>query len=809
MENNFRRMKQFKKSLILNILSMIIIPLVFWGCSDENFNDRDNATDKTTTLLVKLHVLNPVTVNTRTDDETALKDIRVLIFKKDGSLISNSEAQIKDSEGQKYIVVNSGLNNEDKATLYVVANTGAFLNDFDGNLSDLETIVFHHETGKLSPPFIMIGKLLINQENAVNELDIHLSRLVAKVTLMKEDNITEYEIKDFAIHNVSNAVFLKVPENDLEMPIVNNSEVAVRSSGTGIENPVYIFPSYGAATPNHNDGAFLTLRVSKDGRDGYFRINLRKADKYNPTPLNFEANHWYKLKIKAIHSSGYSSEEEAISNPEKDSENIDVVINDEAPGSLSMVSDGIRELGVNPVIEMTSSDITTIIRCFSSQIDDLNDSPSINIKVGSDWLSVETTKGNSGANEILLNCKLSKASDEISLGIRTALIEVSWKGLSREIHVSYNDPSIDYESISEYCNITLHIYNPSYPNESMDITNYWGFIHGLGTFNDDYSLRGETDLSATPRLFGLNNENKTNGLHFPMPIGNENMLWYFEYELDFTPLQKRKYVNNINVTVEGDIFFEEHIISEPIIYNPQKIKISLKDIPIRFEEAKAVIKLHLIFDDNSERFVTFSLFYSGIFYFNRIVDNNNHGYYYNEIKNINGQYWLDRNIGAKYCNFNLFNNGKDYELTGWFYSILQGSPKIVYDEERICPDGYTIPTRADWDNLMDSNLQFGEVFIDGKLQNAYYVTTDNGEKIYFPVGGFYSTNTDSYNTLYERSPNNGIGEGYYWTKTPDIEKTNWYQVMKLYNEGYIFESFNARQNKMNVRCIYAGSSIPD
>lgn len=119
---------------------------------------------------------------------------------------------------------------------------------------------------------------------------------------------------------------------------------------------------------------------------------------------------------------------------------------------------------------------------------------------------------------------------------------------------------------------------------------------------------------------------------------------------------------------------------------------------------------------------------------------------------------------------------------------------IVEDLRNVCPNGWRVPTKSDWDTLV-LNVG-GDVDGGGHLKSTSYWEAPN-------AGG---DNLSMFNALPAgyREPEDVYKEvtqtGGWWTTTADTADRVWTYYLK-YTYSYVFESPNEKKKAFSVRCI--------
>ncbi|MDE7134298.1 MAG: hypothetical protein K2N86_03360 [Rikenellaceae bacterium] len=113
-----------------------------------------------------------------------------------------------------------------------------------------------------------------------------------------------------------------------------------------------------------------------------------------------------------------------------------------------------------------------------------------------------------------------------------------------------------------------------------------------------------------------------------------------------------------------------------------------------------------------------------------------------------------------------------------------------------CPDGYRLPTNAEFQNLIDNCTRTNG---GGWSSSDYgYITltlkTDSSKKLEFPAVGYRST--DSSGTLYS---NVGAG-GYYWSSVAHTSSTN-YAYHLSFSSSNLNVNTSSKPFGYSVRCV--------
>ena len=119
---------------------------------------------------------------------------------------------------------------------------------------------------------------------------------------------------------------------------------------------------------------------------------------------------------------------------------------------------------------------------------------------------------------------------------------------------------------------------------------------------------------------------------------------------------------------------------------------------------------------------------------------------------------------------------------------------VVEDARNVCPTGWRIPTKSDWDTLVQN--VGGDVTGGGKLKstslwNAPNTGADNLSSFNALPAGFREANNE-YQHL------NRFGG--WWTSTADTANRVWTYYLK-HNYSYVFEEPSEKKEAYSIRCI--------
>lgn len=850
-------------------IGILIIFLLFLvtGCSDDSLMREENSTVGEVALKINLSVSKTQDLYTRdyrNFDEMKINSLCVLIFNSENQLVNkiNVDENIINSfnnshETQFDISLNaSSLSSED--IIYTIANTKFIENDNeikdfldgfevgfeDSDLTALEKLTFSNPYGSENA-FIMSGKSY-PIDNTVN---IELKRTAAKISLKNSTDNSIFELTGFSVYNVAEKCYLTAGTTNLIWTESSNLKIDATPISDETLSRIQSYECYLNPTVTFIENqknkilpkSFIVIKGIYNNVEGYYAVSLFDNSSY----YNIKPNHWYDIDIEKVLTSGYSSPEEAIKN--LNSNNIWINIYDHESEILSMVSDGVRELGVLPFIEINDAenDKVIVIRCFSGLSEEMEDFiiPEITLINDLDWLEIATPSLQPKTTEdgLLFHCNVTLKPDAILYYGKEALLEVEWLGLKREIKVIYIGDTY-YRNI---CSVELKIIDPDTENTST-IKNYWIFISGEGTLKNNTSSTSSNvqQIDHTPVLYGIKNTDladdkiRNAGFHFPVVYGNDKKnLWTYEYKIDFSPLIEKfkKNIKNIEINTKGDSFYSiDNLIWDYVEENNEYSGIlKLKNGMDSYEYALGEITFIISFNKEEEPVeIAFPLYHTGFFHYDYSyygTKQEDTGYYYYEVIPMGNSYWLDRNLGArsnKFYSVSEESYHSDSNAKGKYFSVAypggpyndpifagtKGSNGLALHYENMCPPGYHIPDKNEWESLMeDANFNFSWISEseDALFYNSYY---SNIGKIYFPLTGYFSQKdiylSPYYNYGYyeDNELTGNKGTGYYWSSSvPDgsvnSEGGNWLTGIQLNNSSWSLVNGNVKNDRMVIRCV--------
>ncbi|MCH5242418.1 MAG: hypothetical protein J1F67_08330 [Muribaculaceae bacterium] len=844
-------------SFIINTLYFIVSASLY-SCSEDL--DVSQGINTINDDYISLDIIIPQEkyIDTRADilNPNEIKELAVFIYNGETFIQKTtlSDSQIfADGENQYKVSIakNDDAKKAESLKIYAVANPGNALNSLSSSpsISELQGVVAQDYCS--SDGFYMAG-----QADVTSNTSVELTRAAGKVTVTNQTSDGKFKLTGFHIYGTAIDCFVSAGEigkirvgnktsNDEDKGFINGENTPFTSAG-------YAMPSFTYKLVDGKDPVIYTYIVIEgtfENVKSYYALPLysQSQDIY----YDIKPNHWYDLILEEVNHKGQPTRDEAVKNP------CDYVIYDiheHTSNILSMASDGIHELGVTHDIELQSVEDnlgkdfnvysnTFTVKIYSAKIEEQLDFNDVKLEIisGSDWMDLDKIN----KEELEPEDSLSD-EDKALFGIQykftvsnkferytsqTGTIKVTWKGLEREINVSYN-PSFQMDKA---CRATLFIYDDSdLTNPKYTIEKYWAFLQGE---NDNWTLFGvgSSDMAE--------NKVRNQGFHFPMPYGNEVPVktWTYKYEINFEDLQAQlngETINGITATISGnDYFTGGNLVWD---YNNDNLTGHLKlekSTPNNYEYVTGKIVFNVSYGSSSSRAFTLNLYHTGFFHHDAGFDYDNEHilsymkekeFYYYEVVPLekdsegNQLYWLDRNIGAK-SNKMFVEDGSISGLgkstaKGLYLKIckyVEGAYKDPYVINDVCPPGYHIPGSSEWNTVrLSANFQANQETDENNVSySATYFQSSVG-KVYFPRAKYFHSDNNENISWHEEKAEMGDGStGYYWTATPapgmeKLEMGKWLRALYVNGANTTYMNTDVVTNKLNVRCVAGASIIP-
>jgi len=187
-------------------------------------------------------------------------------------------------------------------------------------------------------------------------------------------------------------------------------------------------------------------------------------------------------------------------------------------------------------------------------------------------------------------------------------------------------------------------------------------------------------------------------------------------------------------------------------------------------------------------------------YFTDKRDNNRYKY----VK-IGNQIWMAENLAYKPSsgNYWAYNNDDSYIATyGYLYdwnTAMNGAGSSATNPSNvqgICPEGWHLPSDAEWTQLTD--YLGGEDVAGGKLKEAGHdhwqspnAGANNVSGFTALPGGYRNSDGSFYYIGYK---------GYWWSATENGASNAWYRYL-LYGDSYVYRYYNFKSLGYSVRCV--------
>ncbi len=147
--------------------------------------------------------------------------------------------------------------------------------------------------------------------------------------------------------------------------------------------------------------------------------------------------------------------------------------------------------------------------------------------------------------------------------------------------------------------------------------------------------------------------------------------------------------------------------------------------------------------------------------------------------------WSGLTTGA-YCWYdNIATNEKYGALYNWY---------AVVDSRGLCPEGWHVPTDAEWDALI--NPLGGEYIAGGKMKaisdlwDSPNIDATNSSSFSGLPGGFRSNTSFSHLSIY----------GYWWSSTEYTDTYSWSRRLED-GYGYARDLYRSKWRGLSVRCL--------
>lgn len=843
-----RKTKAFIRSF--GYLSLILASMpVLTGCADD-FDSPFSSVAGENSLQISFGVPEANEVKVRAGEDEAIKNVTVFLFDEEGNKIIDPVSATTLTDNKLTIALTNSQKNSIK-TVYAVANgTGiSGLSSFS-TLENLEASASASNAAiSLSDGLLMSGKTATISDNSVS---IDLYRVPAAIKVVQAPEASqEFTVTAFEVHKAAACGNVKAPHYPSDNSRFNTTDLTKTVSGVP-DAVSYLYPVQGYG--NSDAGAFVILRAAykpagaETAVNTYYRLNLREdptedgeGNKVAGEFLNFEPNTVYTLTITEISGFGHATKEEAIAATGGD-DNVSYQIHDHMVNVMSMVTDGVRELGITNDFDWdgVSEKYITVkwysaeesVKDESDQYTDIADPVFIQ---GASWLGFETEADGITPKRYATEAdEVNNAGDAADQGktlkyklvfkqgnYRDAIIRVSWRGLSREVKVIKGTSTAN---LSDVCDAELQIYEGSSLKET--VSDYWSFLAGE---------------DAARKLYGVSyaamGEKKRNeGFHFAMPYG-ENYDYEYRYVIKF-PANKYTGISGVSLSYESGNFSEGDLnLTE---WDGNSCTLTMNNVSAsNFSYKVGEITLTVTHSGGSED-LSVKVYHTGFFHKDDKTGKNGNsyrgsasaseaGYYYYEVVTMEGMHWLDRNLGATASGLYIETDAPssvfpadspvNYIMEGACGEFYKGADNpgdydghysygdVVMKDDEICPPGYRIPWKSEFDRVRHSARFIQESSTRGGVAHytSYYAADGEAGNIHFPKARFENSHDGSSN--YTK-----VGDsraGYYLTRTQSsgLEKEQigkWLNALYISGTSTSYVNYSVDNYRMNIRCV-AGS----
>lgn len=853
----FDYIKPFKKPI--NIAGVLVSLMAVWcltACS-EDLNLAEGIQDDIIPegyLQVAFNVSAPEKIVTRADqggNEMKIIDLTIFIFNADGTQLIQKETVDLDRLQNKTTTSNSysftyrfPIEKSSVSKLaYAVANASSLVAEAV-TVEGLEAITT--TTNSLGQSTLFMSA---KQSFSGNTVTLDLTRTTAKLTLKDESSTPEFDLEGFNVYYPSNACYVTAGASSTPTSPKIVSSYAKSAPGAnrivGSDGSIrYDLYSHPTITYSEGEGetievkTYVVVKGTYNGTTGYYAVALCKnsaeGGAESLTYLNILPNYWYDMRITKVNAPGYSSPQAAMANPV--GKEMEVTIRDYSANVMAMVTDNAHELGASRQIYYdpdekdaegnyiyTDNQARLVVRFFCNGHGDEHfpilsggELTGVNYSISSadDWIEIgEASDVSSDASQLSGG---GASGDTESEGKRfeyvikfdpskmvagESVIKISWMGLTLDVPVIYRQ-SFDASKILSLTKLTIHNTDA---NTSIE-EDYWTFLSEKLKGADEEAMGAE--------------KVRDDGFHFPIMYGLDSDLpWWYSYSFTLKDIGAVSgYKANIatdkpgvweNLTINGNtVGINSDLDNAPAIpASSATFSLSRPSTSNDYEYSSALLTLRIYTGTGSNDFkdLKFNLYHTGFF------QPESEDWLYYEVVKLGEQYWLDRNVGATSnglyiqtdADTGLFTETDGYPFStgaarGDYLKIAAGEsygqPKFIVT---VCPPGYRVPTKSEFDALRASSDFHNEERTDAssRYYTSYYDSRDAG-KIYFPKSRF-------------KNVGNWAGDnsaGYYWTQTiaggyENLQIGHWVKAFYLSGNTSSFINADVDNYLMSLRCV--------
>ncbi|MDE6226399.1 MAG: hypothetical protein K2M63_02655 [Muribaculaceae bacterium] len=811
--------------MIKKIFKYILPLLALTGCNDSLEPTLPGQIDDDGTLHLSFGVSSMVTVGTRSAAE--IENVRMFVYSSDGNTVLQMEDIPVSGAGSEYkgqVILNRDvLSPSESPIFYFIANPveNSKINGVTTSVGNLQAAKFT-DIKDASSRLVMSSEKL-SKEAALSTVSLwHNAAKVSVSNAVKDSSSeigysagsTKYDFSTFVTTTESPAlaggVGAKKTDVTPKADYLGTYDAGVPYSVLDTEDyTVTTDEKYVHPTDNTSEESeyksFIIVKADYAGNDYYYRLDFKqKKEKTGSNPVQYEEypidilpNHHYQFLIKSVTGIGYPTPSEAALHPFS---MVDYEIHDHSPVIYNMITDGIRELGVQKRVTNNDKDNayeTLYVKVFSSSDNAQNEINNLTadcFKTLAGWLSVESVTeasgsqldengnniwGDTGTDEDpnhtgkIYAVKLKFDTSTSNPGTLTTDMTVTWCGLSRDVEIIWDrafdpsrlfDPAVEFKIFRGESN--------SWDNSGLEEyydTDYFGNF-----LEKESRASGEAASSGTTAVQN-NGQARNVGLHFPMPYG-DGAKWTYWYKITLN----RQLASNFNWEVEAvgisNVFFSKTQGNQ----DDRVFYVHRSSYANDFNYETGHLNIKVTVDGETISYDNVKLYHTGFFH----KDNSSSGgtsylgggstvvskWNYYEVVSAGGNHWLDRNMGATSAQMYIEGEASGSpEAKGYYMNVAQytkfSNPTIFTNS---VPPGYEVPSVSQW-NKLKSDSQFN-IEINGA---SYVPTLRVGSKLtYFPTSQYYEgTNLQG-----------EARAGYYWTRdaatgTEKDEIGNWLKCM--------------------------------
>ena len=469
-KQKYFKMERIKTNKALHGLILILLSTFFYCCADEHdrFDVPVDGKEKLVTFSVKVPGNStPKTYALTDDDENEVKQIAVLLFKGEKyiyqPIYSNTIANGADNKTKTFTLKVP----EGTYDMVILANANASLADIVNNITAgtdekstvLSKLVLANDgkwntkssSDNYKPIPMWAEKQNVTVASNMGTVDAALLRMVSKidVNLLTEAQ-EKFDMTSIRLYNYNSEGQI-VPNADTwdnakkevskpsvfgthtKGPLLYEEEIKKNSNSKGFScaNEIYTFEAAAGTANDLTNNICLIIggKYNNDTKETYYRVDFANTDNGVTTYLALLRNFQYKVNVKSISGSGFSTPDEALnSHPVNikagiikwsDGKYTDFTINDQYFIAVSQ-----SEFTFTKEARGAQSPdnklyiFTDYPKGFTMEIADINGNTT-NAK----WLSCSSTSGASDKdNEIRLNLEENKTDSS-----RTAYIHIHIK----------------------------------------------------------------------------------------------------------------------------------------------------------------------------------------------------------------------------------------------------------------------------------------------------------------------------------------------------------------------------------------------